>query len=429
MRNSAKTRPIDIYLTEPQEEFIFSNAVHPGMVAGYGAGKSQAGAYRILLNGALRYNNLSFGFVEPTYDLVRLIAFDRFEQILNDWQVPYKLNKSAAELTIEPTRSKIIFRSADNPNRMVGFEVADSLIDEIDTLKQAHAQDVWIKMIARTRQKKPDGTRNTVSCVSTPEGFRWMYENYGKVKKPGYELIKAPTSSNPYLPEYYIETLRNTYPSQLLDAYLEGEFVNMTSGSVYYDFDRALNGSTELVQSGEQLHIGMDFNVGKMCAVVWVMRQSKTDYQVYPHAVMEYTGVFDTPAMIKLLQERYPNQQITVYPDASGDSRKTNNASTSDIMLLRKTGFGVSVNSVNPFVRDRVLAVNAKIFSNGVRGMFVNQTTCPEFTRSLEQQAYDNNGEPDKSAGLDHIVDAGGYFIANAFPVRNRIEGKKIWVR
>ena len=48
----------------------------------------------------------------------------------------------------------------------------------------------------------------------------------------------------------------------------------------------------------------------------------------------------------------------------------------------------------------------------------VNVEKCPTLAVSLEQQVYDKNGEPDKSAGLDHIVDATGYFIHKRFPIR-----------
>jgi hypothetical protein len=37
---------------------------------------------------------------------------------------------------------------------------------------------------------------------------------------------------------------------------------------------------------------------------------------------------------------------------------------------------------------------------------------------SLEQQAYDKNGEPDKTNGWDHVVDAEGYMIHARFPVQ-----------
>jgi len=47
----------------------------------------------------------------------------------------------------------------------------------------------------------------------------------------------------------------------------------------------------------------------------------------------------------------------------------------------------------------------------------VNEQTCPVAARCLEQQAYDKNGEPDKSGGNDHQNDATTYPIAYEMPV------------
>ena len=400
---------IKLTLTEPQERFVFSDAPHPCMVAGYGAGKSQAAVARLLIK-ALNYPGMDFGFVEPTYDLVKLIAWPRFCSMLDDWGIQYELNKTDSTLRIENT-SQIIFRSADNPERMVGFEIADGVIDEIDTLKKDHAADVWSKMLARCRQSKPDGSINTLSAASTPEGFRFVYERWGKGGKPGYELIRAPTTSNPYLPAGYVEQLRNDYSSSQLAAYLDGEFVNLTSGSVYAEFDRKLNGCDADIEAGEHLHIGMDFNVNNMSAIVCVIRQGD------PVAVEEITKVRDTPTMIDALRSRYPGHSITVYPDASGKSTKSVNASVSDISLLRSANFTVLANPANPAVKDRIMAVNQLIHSNGRRRLLVNFDKCPTLVEGLEQQSYNKNGEPDKASGHDHLNDALGYFLCYKFGI------------
>jgi hypothetical protein len=300
----------------------------------------------------------------------------------------------------------------DTPERIVGYEVADSIVDELDTLPIEKARDVWNKVISRNRQKKPDGALNTVGVATTPEGFRFVYERWHKSPAPGYRLIKARTESNAkHLPQGYIDSLRASYPSNLLAAYLEGEFVNLTSGSVYPHFDRALNGSSEEIKPTEPLHIGLDFNVGKMAAVVHVLRNDK------PHAVLEYTDVFDTPAMIKLIQDRHAGHSIFVYPDASGRSRKSNNASESDLTLLTNAKFRVMVNHSNPAVKDRVLSVNKLLESRDYK---VNPDACPSLVESLERQAYDKNGEPDKTSGFDHINDAAGYFVCYRYPIAGR---------
>jgi hypothetical protein len=402
---------IELHLTAPQEAFIFSESIHPAMVAGYGAGKSQAAVIRLALL-ALKYQGLSFAFVEPTYDLIRLIAFPRFQEILDEWGVNYTLNKADAILKLD-NGSQIIFRSADSPERLVGFEVADAVIDEADTLRIDQARTVWAKMLGRIRERKPDGAPNTLAAVSTPEGFSFMYEMWGKEKREGYELIKAPTSSNPYLPDGYIAQLQATYSSAQLSAYLDGNFVNLNAGSVYHEFDRRLNATTETINDNDVLHVGLDFNVANMSAVVHVVRNDTAC------AVMEFTGVFDTPTMARLLKERYPTHKILIYPDASGNARKSNNASESDHSILRSYGLQVLVNSRNPFIKDRVLSVNAMIHNLGARRYFVNAQYCPMLVESLEKQCYAKTGEPDKAGGFDHVVDATGYFIAYRYPLVN----------
>lgn len=400
---------IKLTLTEPQERFVFSEAPHPCMVAGYGAGKSQAAIARLLVK-ALEYPGLDFGFVEPTYDLVKLIAWPRFCTMLEEWGLEYELNKSDSTLKLQ-NGSQIIFRSADNVERMVGFEIADGVIDEIDTLKRDHAADVWSKMLARCRQRKPNLAPNTLAAASTPEGFRFVYERWGKSVTPGYDLIRAPTRSNPYLPAGYIEQLKRDYTSSQLAAYLDGEFVNLTAGSVYAEFDRRANITLETIQPGEHIHVGMDFNVNNMTAVAIVIRGNN------PLALDEITQVRDTPAMIQSLKQRYGGHPITVYPDASGGATKSVNASISDITLLRSAGFTVLAHSKNPAVKDRVMAVNQMIHNQGVRRLLVNPDKCPTLVEGLEQQAYNKNGEPDKANGLDHAVDALGYMIAYKFGI------------
>lgn len=406
---------MEISLTRPQYEFVAAKERFPAMVAGFGAGKSHAAIWRALRL-KRQYHTCNVAYYLPTYDLVARMAIPRFDETLTEIGARFKINRNDAVIDIENCGS-IILRTMDNPARIVAYEVADSICDELDTLATEKAREVWNKVIARNRQKKPDGSPNTVGVATTPEGFRFVYERWKKNPAPGYRLIKATTMSNAAnLPEGYIDSLRTSYPANLLSAYLDGEFVNLTAGSIYPEFDRELNAVPlgDGIRTSEPLHIGMDFNVGKMCAVIFVMRDGD------PYAVDEITDVLDTPAMIAAIKSRYEGHAIFVYPDSSGGSRKTVNASESDIALLRAARFTVLAPSANPPVKNRILAMNQMIHSDGERRLRVNADNCPMFVECLEKQAYDKNGEPDKSGGLDHANDAAGYFIHYKFPVRGR---------
>jgi len=401
---------IEVTLTEPQEDFVFSGKKYPLFVGGFGAGKSQSLIARSLLQ-LIQNPKVDQGYFAPTYDLIRLIAWPRYQAMLNEWGLKYEANKSDGTIAVDGF-GKIIFRSMDKPDGIVGFEIADAVIDELDTLRIEHARNAWNKIIARCRQQKSDGSRNTTAVGTTPEGFQFCYDRWVRHGSESYGIYRAPTSSNPYLPDDYVDGLRETYPAQLLAAYLEGQFVNLASGGVYPDFDRVLNGSDQVVTGAEPLHIGMDFNVQNMAAVVYVMRLGM------PHAVDELMGIRDTPAMCAAIKERYAGHPITVYPDAAGQATSSKDSSMSDHIILRNAGFALSVLGVNPSIKDRVNAVNALILNGaGERRLRVNADRCPRFTESLEQQAYDKNGSPDKAGGLDHAADAGGYALAKLFPI------------
>lgn len=399
--------------TPSQEAFVYSKEPFPAFVGGFGSGKTAAGIARLMR--LKRYcPNQDVAYYLPTYPLIEDIAFQRFPALFERNNIPFKLNQQKSVL--ETDLGRIIFRNMEQPDRIVGYEVAHSIVDELDTLPMEKARSVWNKIIARNRQKaftvsgKP--VRNTVGVATTPEGFRFVYDRWVKNKAEGYALYKARTSDNAAnLPEDYIKNLQSSYSTSLLAAYLDGEFVNLTAGSVYPEFDRQLNSTLAVIQDREPLHIGLDFNVNNMSAIVCVIRNGD------PLALEELTGIRDTPTMIRALLERYAGHQITVYPDASGGATKSVNASLSDITLLRSANFTVLANSRNPAVKDRILSLNQMIHNQGRRRLLVNPDKCPTLIEGLERQAYAKNGEPDKTTGFDHLNDAIGYFISYKYAI------------
>lgn len=404
----------------PQYHFIISPAKFPAMIAGFGAGKTKAGEMRAMRL-KMQYPKQNVGYYLPTYSLIKQIAYPRFEEFLIERKYKYFLNKTDHELTIVGA-GKIIFRSMEEPESIIGYEHADAIVDELDVLKMEKAADIWRRIVARNRQKKPDGSVNTIGVTTTPEGYKFVYDKWQRQPLKGSQIIKASTYSNARnLPDDYIQTLRDNYPAAMLQAYLMGDFVNLTQGRVYPEFCRIKNGCFDTIKEGENLHIGVDFNVGKMAAIVHVFREPGE-----PRAVEEHVNLLDTPSLIAMLKARYQSEElkarhkahkIIIYPDATGRNRKSNNAAASDLALLKQAGFLVLVKTTNPFVRDRIASFNKLIHKDGKRVYKVNVNACPHLVETLEKQAYDKNGEPDKTSGLDHVGDGAGYFVSYKYPI------------
>lgn len=416
-------------LNVPQARFLAMSHKFKAYVAGFGSGKTWVGCGGIC-KGMWEHPKINQGYFAPTYPQIRDIFYPTVEEVAFDWGLKVQINESNKEVHFyagRQYRGTTICRSMEKPATIVGFKIGNALVDELDVMPALKAQQAWRKIIARMRYKVA-GLRNGIDVTTTPEGYKFVYQQFVKAvrDKPElatlYGLVQASTFDNEAnLPDDYIPSLLASYPPELIKAYLRGHFTNLTSGTIYHQFDRRLNNCADEEQPGEPLFIGMDFNVGKMAAIVHVKREG------LPRAVRELVKVYDTPAMIKRIQEEFwryeggryvASRQIYIYPDASGDSRKSNCASLTDIAQLREAGFSVMVNASNPPVKDRINSMNA-MFCNalGERRYLVNVQRCPVYTESLEQQVWDKNGEPDKKADNDHPNDGGGYFIVKDYPI------------
>lgn len=362
-----------------------------------------------------KHPKINQGYFAPTFTHIRDIFFPTIDEVAFGMDLRVEIKESNKEVHFysgRQYRGTTICRSMDKPQHIIGYKIGSCLIDEFDVLKKNKAQQAWRKIIARLRWTD---ALNGADVTTTPEGFRETYRLFVKELernpdlKNSYGMIQASTRDNEAnLPDGYIQSLIDTYPGELVDAYIDGKFCNLATGTIYRSYDRSRCNSNEKVNGNELLEIGMDFNVGKMAATIYVNRNNGM------HAVSEFKDIFDTPAMVKAINERFPNNRKIVYPDASGQSRKTNNASTSDHAIIQQAGMELRVNSTNPAVRDRILSVN-KQFELGL--LWVNSKECPTVAENLEQQAYDDNGEPDKKGGFDHQNDATGYPIAYKFPI------------
>ena len=406
---------MDIELSEPQAEFFASKAKSVACVAGFGSGKTDIALYR-MFSTMFEYPGNDMLYLAPTFPLVRDIWYPKVESFLEDMDVSYHINKADHTIYVHGAGS-VFCRTMEHPGRIIGFEVLDAFLDELDVLPEDKALEVWRKAKARCRQKCV-GKRNQMYLTTTPEGFKATYKMFKQDPIPGSHLIQMSTYSNEHnLPDDYIDELRANYPAQLIEAYINGQFVNLVSMPVWGSYDRKENRSSETVKKGDNLIIGMDFNVGRGCAVIYVVRKGLL------HAVDEVHNSYDTPDTVRVLKERYYNHNITVFPDASGKSRKSVNATVSDIALLKEAGYIVKANNKNPGVKDRVVATNA-MFCNGKqeRRLFVNDTACPNFADSLEQQVYDSNGLPAKGDGkFDDMTDSGSYPIAYLYPIKKNL--------
>ena len=417
-RMKADLHPGQLAFVEDQESDIIA------LSAGYGAGKT-----RSLLCKAVCLAIANQGFtgciMEPTAPMIRDIWISEFDAYLEHYGIPYSFRASplpAYTFHLPGGDTHLLCRSFEAVSRIVGVNLSHVIVDEIDTVNYKLTSQAFPKILGRLRS----GNVRQFAAASTPEGFKWLYNEFGSpdaLARTDRKLIKMKTTDNPHLPPDFIERLEANYDPARLQAYLHGEFVNLNTGQVYDRFDREKHVIKSFNHDGEPLHVGIDFNVGNMSAVIAVRTQKQLI------VIDEISGGHDTDFIGQEINRRYPNRQLYAYPDASGGNRSTN-ATRTDIEILSSYGFSNQSPKANPPVRDRVAAVQAAL-ENGKGEVRVQITqNCKKLIECLELQSYtEKGGTPDKDAGYDHMNDAIGYMVWRLFNPLHARAGRGTGIR
>ena len=391
-----------------------------GLVCGFGAGKTHA-----LVAKAITLACMNVGFVsalfEPTAAMLRDILMRTMNDLLDQWEIPFTYRASPLpEYTLHFAEGNhsILLRTMLTYQRLRGQNLCAIGFDEADTVNTYDAEQATIMALARLRS----GNVQQLYAATTPEGYGWAFQTFEKNANEDTGLIRARTADNPYLPDGFIDSLISNYSEQLVKAYLEGQFVNLTTGQVYDRFNRDKHVKDPDDYSEEPLRVGIDFNISNMSAVIGARDGNKL--VIFD----EITGAHDTDALAKEIQRRYPHRRVYIYPDSSGGNRSTNAAQT-DIAILEGYGFSNQSPKANPPVKDRVASVQSLLENSKGEIRLEIAPNCIRLIECLELQSYDEKGEPDKQNGYDHMNDALGYMVYRDFSILYARSGRGTGIR
>jgi len=439
-----KITPENTLLT--QKDFALADPSvykHPAIIGGFGSGKTAAIPLRwySLIQWRAKHQNKKciMMIIEPTKEMVRDVLLPVLDEFFDRYGIEHSYHQTHNNYSIVLVRNKKRFkftawlRSSDSPESLTGKSVTDIIIDEFDKKHPIeHQSDVWKECISRIRKAE----YGTCAIVTTPEGFKYTYELYkdceNGIEKKNFLLIKAKTYMNKFLPKDYIENLYEQYSAELVKQYIEGEFINLTQGQVYYSFDRDANTTDREYNKTLPIILSVDFNVSPMH---WVVIQND------PLTGRDYVinEIFERNTTTRFMAEKIASiygddKTYLVYGDFYGNSRDTRSLTTDyDIIsaILPNTRKYVKP---NPAVVDRINAVNGRLKnSRGIRNLFINAKNCPELINDLEQVVWDEKKrEIDKKSNMDrtHGTDALGYYIEYAYSLkgssRTYIDGKLV---
>ena len=285
-------------LLPAQREFIDDTSHRiVGYIGGFGSGKSYALAAKAITLGLLNPGTTAM-IAEPSFPMIRTVFIPAMDLALEQWGIDYDFRVSPQpEYTLKlPTGNvKLLAQSAENWQRVRGQNISFVLWDESDTSPVETAQKAGEMFLARMRT----GKVNQLALASTPEGFRYCYRQFVEQDGPDKRLIRVRSMDNPHLPEDFVESLKRNYPPQLIQAYLDGHFVNLASAALYPDFDRSLNYCDTKPDPLDTIYIGVDINVGNSVCQHLVRRGD--EFHFFNESIHR-----DTQQIAQQLKEMYP---------------------------------------------------------------------------------------------------------------------------
>lgn len=394
-----------------QKEFhddITSKFLH--LSGGFGSGKTFGLVYKCIQLSWLN-KDIPGGMVAPDFADLEKDVIPVLEEIFDRHRVKFKY-RAGRYLQFPWTKAKIYLASAKK--RLRGPNWGWAVVNEVTLMPYVRYKEV-VGRVRIKRSKYPQ-----IASSGTPEGFGSEYHKHfiKKPFSPKLRVVYGSTRANQNnLAEDYIPSLESSFDRAMLEAYLDGLFVNMTGNRFYYNYtekneDRSLKYDPE-----QEVYACFDFNVQFMTVTFWQERGARL--AAVDEIVIENNA--DTAKMCRVMLEKgYLPDNTIIVPDPSGNARSTKGKS--DVQIIEESGFYRVMKTKAPKMRTRQLNA-ANLMEKKV--IMINPDKCPTLQDDFLGVTQDpNTNEKNKeNPALTHASDGADYLIELKFPFSGRRSG------
>jgi hypothetical protein len=395
-------------LSQPQQTIVNAPQRFKVVVAGRRFGKTYLANRQLCYHARLA--NQTVWYVAPSYRQAKMIAFKSLKRRLLDLRWVSKINETELTFTLK-NNSTISLKGADNYDSLRGVGLSFLVLDEFADI----APDAWYETLRPTLSD----TMAPALFIGTPKGLNWAHDLYSlSLEYPDeWASFQFTTIQGGNVKLEEILAAQRTLDPKTYRQEYEATFENF-AGRIYYAFERQQNLRRFEHPIPNEIFIGMDFNVARMMACIGakIRDNGKEYFHVFDEIAIPEANTDD---MVQEIKNRFPKNQITVLPDASGQARKTSAGGRTDHTILRNAGFRVLAPASHNAVKDGINAVNAKLKSSaGITTLFIDPR-CKYTIESLEKFTWkEGTNIPDKESGFDHMGDALRYMIDYLYPIR-----------
>ena len=371
---------INIELTRTQMQFVNCADRFSAFIGGVGSGKTFAGCVKDIVHASIPG---SLGIViAPTYPMLKDATLRTFQGIAGD--AIQSFNKSDMTMTIKGG-GEILFRSADNPDRLRGPNLHWAHMDE-GAMCPSGTFDI---VIGRLRA---DGKAGKLWLTTTPNGRNWLYRRREEMR-----LFKASTTENPYLSREFVESLERSYTGEFAKQELYGEFITL-EGLVYDGFREDIHIIDR--DPSEMRYWALTCDEGYTNPAVILLIGVDSDSRLHVYREFYQRGVLQDRVVEKAIDFRTSYRLSVVTVDASAAG-----------LIAEMLDRGLPAEPAKGRVLDGISAVQSMLVVQGDgHPRLTVDPSCANTINEFESYVWkDGKDEPVKDN--DHALDAIRYFI------------------
>lgn len=197
-------------------------------------------------------------------------------------------------------KSEVWGTHLQSETKIKSFNVHWGWIDEACEI----GEDCFRQFQARARA---EGGARKIWLTGNPEGRNWVYEKF--INKPikGSEYFHGKTRDVSFLPQDYIDSLYETYDTEMVERLLEGSWETF-QGQVFPMFSRELHilPADFPIPKNWQRYRGVDHGYVDPCTCVWLASDEGGNFYVYN---------------LYYKRKRIIEENVAAIQDISGDER------------------------------------------------------------------------------------------------------------
>lgn len=319
----------------------------------------------------------------------------------------FSFNKSDLIITFKKNGNTLMFVGLDDIEKLKSIQGITSIW--IEEASETERGDI-LELNRRLRGHTPY-YKQIIITFNPISHLHWLKEHFFDTPATNVSIFKTTYLDNSFIDDEYKQELEDIkrYDEQQYRIYALGEWGVLNGNIIHHRFKSDVHITDKTVDDFYVLDIGIDFNIGGCVAVV------ECEHQGLSHIVEDFY-TYDTENMAIELKNRYPNKEVTLYPDVSGGHRHTNSTKT-DIDILRDAGFYCVVPTENGATSTRYNTCNRRLMNDLI---YVNPTYARKTYEALTLHAYDDKGMPEKFTkhpAIDDYTDSFGYVIGRKYPI------------